>query len=489
MNELELKSSRAKLSVGYKYGFFNAACLVFLIQTCVGFIWMLDGSVEGVYLTSSGICMLLVLMPFIFRMVSPDPFSPLALAAFALLLGTGLRVPYVLFSNHERAYFLLFGQNLNDIVGASSLIIVGVATFTIGYCSTKKSINATRLLGFSDSTLSQRRVFYWSIVFAILGSISAYFFIKSAGLDLSQGLAASSRKVYIRHELGGGETASGTGGLPRFMVKAAEVAFITMAAMLVVGMLRFKKTVKIAMLLFAIPVFLVPFITSSRSSIALVIIAVLILASYYNKVRTYHLAVGLIFISMVMVVMGQLRTANMTGVEITESPIDTIIGSGNGLDFVRTAGIISNIPEKSPHMYGTTYLSGLTFFIPRSLWPKKPDVALGPWVKEKVFGYPVPGNNGWPAGTIAEAYINFGALGIPLVMFLYGLFCRIFYNSFAKQLGKNLPLTILYSYIIWRFGVSTFGLNIAHGFSQTLILAIPMLIFLYLTKVKNKKLN
>ena len=489
MSNLELKKSRKRLTFDYKYGFVIAICLVFFIQTCVGFIWMLDGSVEGVYLTSSSICMLLVTMPFLFRLLKPDPFSPLALAAFALLLGTGLRVPYVLFSSHERAHFLLFGQNLNEIVGASALIIIGVATFTLGYCSTRKSFNATRLLGFSGSTLSQRRVFFWSIVFAILGSISAYFFIKAAGLDLSQGLAASSRKVYINHELGGGETTSGTGGLPRFMVKAAEVAFITMAAMLVVGALRFKKSVKVAMLIFAIPVFLVPFITSSRSSIALVIIAVLIFASYYNKVRIYHLGVGLIFISMVMVVMGQLRTANMTGVAIAESPVDTIIGSGNGLDFVRTAGIISKIPEKTPHMLGKSYLSGLTFFIPRSLWPKKPDVALGPWVKETVFGYPVPGNNGWPAGTIAEAYINFGALGIPLVMFLYGLICRIFYNSFSRQLGKNLPMTILYSYIIWRFGVSTFGLNIAHGVSQTLILAFPMLIFLHLTKVKVKNIN
>jgi len=450
---------------------------------------MLDGSVEAVYFTSSGICMILITMPFMFRLIEPDPFSPLALAAFALLIGTGFRVPYVLFSNHERASFLLFGQDLSQIVGASVLIIIGIATFTFGYCSTKKSFNATRLLGFSGAVLSQKRVFYWSIIFAILGSISAYFFIKAAGLDFSQGLAASSRKIYIREALGSGETSSSAGGLPRFLVKTAEVAFVTMAAMLVVGALRFGKSVKIAMLVFAIPVFLVPFITSSRSSMALVVIAILIFATYYNKVRLHHLAIGLVSISIVMVAMGQLRTINMTGVTITETPVDTIIGSGNGLDFVRTAGIINNIPESTPHMYGATYLYGLTFFVPRSLWAKKPDVALGPWVKEKVFGYPVPGNNGWPAGTIAEAYINFGALGIPLVMFLYGFVCRIFYNSFSKQLGKNLPVTILYSYIIWHFGISMFTLNIAHGLSQMLIIAIPMFIFLHITKVKAKKIN
>ena len=469
----------------HKKVYFSIAFSFFLFQSTIGFLWAISGSAEGILLAASGLAMVIIYMPFYLNIIKPDPFNPLALASFALLLGTGLRVPYVIFTeNHSRAEFLFFGQSINDVLAASGLILLGIAAFTIGYCSTIKRFDFSSILKLKNYHFSKTKLLFYSSAFGILGFISALLFLHYSGISLSDGLEVSSRKIFFTYELSSGELAQGAGGHLRFLVNTSVIAFVTILCLILIRHIKINYYTILLLLFLMVPSILVPFISSSRSDIALLVISVFIFLHYYGKLKKSVFIAGFASMVIIITIMGEIRSANMAGVEIRETPIDAIVGSGNGLDFIRTAGIIYSVPNVTDYMYGKTYSYILTFFIPRSMWPEKPNVALGPWIKEVVFGEPVPGNNGWPSGTIAEAYLNFGAIGIPIIMFLYGVLCRIFYNSFYKELGKNIALTILYSYVIWRFGVSMFGLNISHGLSQTIILGLPMVVFLYLSKAK-----
>ncbi len=470
------------IGTGYRNAYLLAV-VAFMIQSLVGLVMLLGGEIGGAFLALAGICMAIMLAPYCLNLVRPDPFDPLTLASVAVLLGTGLRIPYILFSDHERARFLLFDQNLEDLVGSSAIILLGILCFTVGYCCTTRKFVIGRLSRRRDFTVSKKKLVYSTLIFGGLGMLAFFLFLSSAGIDLSGGLASSSRKVFLRHETASGDVVAGAGAL-RFLMKAAEVCFVALVCFVIARKIRPRSIVLVTLAALSVPVFLAPFITSSRSSIALVIIAIAAFAHYYGKLRRGHILAVVLVLVAVVTVMGGLRAQNMSGTQIDESPIDSIIGSGNGLDFVRTAAIVDKVPAETDYLLGRSYVSVFTFFIPRSIWPGKPDVALGPFVKEEIFGYPVPGNNGWPAGTIAEAYLNFGIIGVPAIMFLYGLCCRIFYNSFREHLGKNVALTLLYSYIAWRLGVSMFGLNLAHGVSQVLILAIPMVLFLYSVRGK-----
>lgn len=465
------------------------AFTLFLSATFAGVAMYLAGDPGGLYLAASATMVCTFILPFIARLVPPDPFSPLALATGALLLGSGLRVPYVLFSSESRAEFLMFGSDFYNIPNYSVVMCVAALFFVFGYTTIVKRLPISVLPLCHYDVVLNGRFKILLITFAVTGGVSAIVFINSAGIDLSSGLLTASRKAFIIHETAAGDAVAGAGGLPRFLVNFAEVPLLILAALLITKRVRPSFTVLLLITAAAIPVFFIPFLTSSRSAIVLVLVKVGIVAYYFDRLKIRHVLIGFVLITMTVTVMGNLRERNMAGIYEGRSVLGSIVGSGNGLDIIRTAGIMDRVPQVAPYLHGKTYLSLLTFYVPRSIWAAKPDVALGPWVKEQVFGHPVPGNNGWPSGMIAEAYINFGMLGVPVVMLLFGALLRLVYNSFLPYLGVSLPMTVFYALFAWRLGFGMIGLNFAHSVSQILISVIPMLLFFVLLGHHSKRVQ
>lgn len=458
---------------------------MFVFQTFLGCLLVLIGNVGGYALAVSGLCMVVVMTPAVLKLVPFDVFSPLFLFAGSLMLGTGLRVPYLLFSNSPRVEHLMWGQSFYDLNMSLILVLIGIVAFTVGYCFPQQRFALERVPVIAADEVNRSRMLWASIFFGILGCISGYVFLKSAGINLSNGLGAASRKVFVTHVVDG-EVVASTGGLPRFLVRLAEIPMIFMICMIAARRTRTNIVILGICGLLSIPVFMVPFLTSSRSQIAMVVIVIAIFMYYYKILKARQVLIGVCAIAVMVNFMGHLRTQNMSGGHNESTIIDSIVGSGNGLDLVRTAAIIEKVPDETPYLLGSSYLSLLTFYIPRSMWPGKPDVALGPWVKQEVFGIPVPGNNGWPSGLVAEAHMNFGPVGIPVALFLIGAFFRVVYNSVRPFLGNNFVLTLLYSFIAWRFSFGTTGLNFAHGMSQVLITAIPFMMFcLFVLKARS----
>jgi oligosaccharide repeat unit polymerase len=454
--------------------------LVFLFQTIAGLFLYGSGNDGGLVLTTAGLIVCLFLIPNVFGIVPFDPFSPLSLATVAAVLGTGLRVPYILFSGEARAEFLMFESNFDAAESHMTWICIGVAAFVIGYCVINRRLSMAWVPMARTDLMFSRRVLIISALFALAGGAAAMVFIRNSGFDLGGGLASASRKTFVLHEAADGQKFASTGGLLRFMVVFAEIPLLVLLGLLIVKRLRWTLNLTLLVLLLCIPVFLVPFLTSSRSPIVLVFLNIAIVAFYFRKLKLHHLLIGVLISGLIVVVMGNLRNQNMDGGMDQRSIAGTFVGSGNGLDIIRTAAIIDRVPENVDYLYGWSYLSLVTFYVPRSVWPEKPSVALGPWVKREVFGEPVPGNNGWPSGMIAEAYVNFGLLLIPVVMMLFGMFLRLIYNSFRPYLGVSLVITILYALLAWRLGFDGIGLNFAHVMSSILVVVIPYLLYLYL---------
>lgn len=130
-------------------------------------------------------------------------------------------------------------------------------------------------------------------------------------------------------------------------------------------------------------------------------------------------------------ILGYLRTAitgcaNMSAVlnkDYSLSKSDDIL---NGLTKFGTAENVFWLIEHRGWdlQYGKTFLSVAVGFVPRSLWPEKP-VGGGPVLKNMIY----PGSynlnsstaiSSTTTGLPAEAIMNFGVLGIPIVALLYG---------------------------------------------------------------------
>lgn len=96
--------------------------------------------------------------------------------------------------------------------------------------------------------------------------------------------------------------------------------------------------------------------------------------------------------------------------------------------------VFALVPEQAGYLYGATYLSAVTFMVPRIIWPEKPRGA-GASVASMLYGGASSATGyqggGIPPGGVGEAYWNFGLLGVFIVYIFYGLFLKTLSREFS----------------------------------------------------------
>jgi hypothetical protein len=108
--------------------------------------------------------------------------------------------------------------------------------------------------------------------------------------------------------------------------------------------------------------------------------------------------------------------------------------------------VVKTTPELVEHLYGQTYTSIPAMIIPRVLKPDKPSTMEVPNYLALRYGWLAPhqlGQVAVSAGLMDEAYMNFGLLGVVVVMTLFGLFVRwltVLLGNPAKGMGWQLVL-------------------------------------------------
>ena len=105
----------------------------------------------------------------------------------------------------------------------------------------------------------------------------------------------------------------------------------------------------------------------------------------------------------------------------------------------QSANVLELTPSTVPYQNGRLYSYMLVTFVPRAVWPDKPTVNEANQFYQ--VAYDLKPEDGLQSvsiavGVLTEAYINFGWVGVPLVMFLLGVFLDFFQRTFfAKTSG------------------------------------------------------
>ena len=112
-----------------------------------------------------------------------------------------------------------------------------------------------------------------------------------------------------------------------------------------------------------------------------------------------------------------------TGSDVTiQSPIvSTVAEMGGSLETV--AYTVDLVPSYRPYDYGVQYAYSLLTVFPNFFWPVHPTIAHGTpaaWLVQTVAPDVAAAGGGLGYSLIAEAYLNFGYWGIPIVMLLLG---------------------------------------------------------------------
>jgi hypothetical protein len=90
----------------------------------------------------------------------------------------------------------------------------------------------------------------------------------------------------------------------------------------------------------------------------------------------------------------------------------------------QTGNVVEQTPSITPYQMGSTYSYLAAMWIPRALWPGKPTASEANRFYQVAYGLTAPDNLdtvSLASGTMTEAYINFGWLGVALVMYGIGL--------------------------------------------------------------------
>ena len=101
----------------------------------------------------------------------------------------------------------------------------------------------------------------------------------------------------------------------------------------------------------------------------------------------------------------------------------------------QTANVVDLTPRVVPYQHGATYQYVAVGWVPRFLWPDKPSanganqfyqVAYGLTARQGLGGVSIA------IGTLTEGYMNFGWLGVVIVMFFLGLLFDFVQRSFLS---------------------------------------------------------
>ncbi|QZH74925.1 MAG: oligosaccharide repeat unit polymerase [Erythrobacter sp.] len=269
------------------------------------------------------------------------------------------------------------------------------------------------------------RFIYWAFFALSLGLIAIYF-QQMGFIEQIRSLRFVATKFFVDEE--GDRSALG------FLAIGGDwlvVFFIYWLAMS-------KKLTKVNIYTVAIGfVSLTMFLSSRRNTILAIIIVALIVLSFRHmqklsaeakaiKIagRLGILATVLIFVSF----SSQIRDGSRAGQGIQDLSVFAAIEASathafEGAYFIdpaKTAGIIDRLDTDSELFLGSTYATFLLAPIPRVMWEDKPNIRLGPFVAQDLFT--TGGLTGFPPGGIGELYLNFGWLGIPFGMALFGAF-------------------------------------------------------------------
>jgi oligosaccharide repeat unit polymerase len=433
----------------------------------------------------SSISIVIFVIPALIGLSRPkfDIFEPINVAAFSILFGTTLRSFYIiLFPDRPRAEFLMMDQTFGEINSRVFLVLLGVISLCLGYIISSSRFPLEKLNFVKNYSLSRPKftiLVLLSIIITIIGIIA---FLLDFHVHLSLNIydiLSESRKRTAQYINKSGQTVYGA-GWETIVAQTTRFTFVIYAA----GMLSRNMRVKLRRILIVIVLFIlssiVPFLTSTRTSIVLDLFTICVLAYYFNRLNLRTAIIGFAAVVFVVAGMGSIRAAGRAseGSDV----IDFTIGSGNGFDTIRTTAIMERVPRDHDYKYGSSYIVIPFFFVPRAIWPDKPEVGLGAWTKRVLFHQKRVQNAGWPPTVVGEAWINFGLIGILVVPFLVGMFFRYIYESCRPLLGRSLPVTAVYSVAAYKLGFNCVELDLSVGLVSTFGVVVPLMFVLWLAR-------
>ncbi len=261
-----------------------------------------------------------------------------------------------------------------------------------------------------------------------------------------------------------------------------------------------KKPRPLSLILYLVHFFILigfGLLSGSRSFIVMTILVLLILYNYSYKAIGFKFAlIGFILMVSFVGILGGLRnsvSANDGQLSINKSSLYSLMESSHfkygliPLDIITTSSL-------KDLKFGETYLSLLTNFVPRKIYPDKPETG-GIFFTKAYAGNQWNGYSNLATGAMTEGIINFGfpvgvVAGLIGIILYYFLGIKMYsFLLFKMSQGKSYFIIIPYIYFVLlaaRYSYSEFS-YINFSFFTTII--FPNIIFWFFYRLTFKSLK
>ena len=380
-------------------------------------------------------------------------FSPMFILYNVALFGNSVRyIVLSMFQDEFHLRFALFNLHLSEFESGSQIYATGVLAMCAGYVlSTARPMRRRKLI---QNRRGQVRPL-------LLFCIAGVFFAVLISYLLQTGLMTdiSAKRVVV--DAAGNEFRFGP---RRFLLNIALVFFqlLLVYAFINKGLNKRRMIIGIAtifIILFAVTL-------SKRSTLLITFLPIgLVFLNQFKFTQTHRYILGaFLTMSIVLFISGERKkTVNNATVSI-EAPLSQlakeIFFSSNFSGLVATS-ISTVVVEDVPPFKGTTfYIDPITQFIPRTMWPNKPE-ELGGRIRQfhQDSGF-APKNykrGGTAPGLISEAWLNFRMGGVISIMLLYGFILGGVYRRFLSGWITNDYLSAIYLCYVPILTLNCFG--------------------------------
>lgn len=409
-----------------------------------------------------------------------DIFSPAAIIAGAVFVGTTLRTIFLVFGDPAPAQIQrILGNHLPEdiLLPGLAAINLGILAWALGYIS----FSLQRFNEKQGSFVISKNHYYkalggMSLISFILIALyldAIHFFSNLSSLGIS-----AKRFVLIQHE---------TTTLGHLRVGADILMGLVIIHTCYYYLIDRRPLNALILAFLVVAAIAVPFIASVRGEIIYLLFSILIIRHYaFRKIRPSYILVALILSFLILGFMETLRQQSLTTEHVEfkhDQILNTVIYTPHFIGVDKTSVIVSQVPSEIGYLKGRSYLSIFIAPIPRTLWQEKPVVRVGRYVGQRI--YERSNRSGVPPGIIGEAYLNFGWIGIAAALFAVGVLCKFAYTTLiVNRHEKDVMRLGLYAIVI----VSILDLMVTDftgNIMRFLRYLLPYLLFMWLVRTRS----
>lgn len=366
-----------------------------------------------------------------------DPLAPLVLVLVTYFVLYVLRPLFVL-STHsygpttKRAQFALGADAQEAMLSALGLVLLALASLMLGYAAWRRIVgdspDLTPELVRDRIRSVDERVWMTAVLVAasLFVAVGAYYsLIASVGGIGAYIDALSQRSGFF----------FGRGYLNLAALPLKVVTLLLFCHAISAGRVDGGRRVLLGGLIFAVLVG--DFLSGGRAAILTGTMLPLLVVFHYVRRRlpgttlaVFALIALLMFVSIRVltrdaVYAGESQGSANTGALVVEAVRhlpDTTVGGQEAIPFDSLLFLQVQARHGLNIQHGRTYLPIFTFPVPRSLWPEKPLGGGNAWFTSTFFPkFYGPQKTETSISMIGEAFANFGRVGVPIVLFLFGL--------------------------------------------------------------------